>query len=114
MMKKLLLLSTLFFSSQGSAQTWVEVNDASKLLWQMSANGTVYFRNLNEFDPAQGACCYAYNLDTTTPGGKSIWSMILTKIASKKRITLGFPSVASNNNPQTLNYIGRHSHASNE
>jgi len=113
-MKLFLLIASLFFASQASAQIWVEVDDSSKLLWQMNSAGIVYFRNLNEFDAAQAACCYAYYLDTTTPGGKSIWSIILAKMAAKKRITLGFPNVASNNNPQTLNYIGRHSHASNE
>lgn len=115
MNKKTILLSTLLFlSAQSNAQVWIEVDDASKLLWQMNRSGTVFFRNLNEFDAVQGGCCYAYYLDTTTPGGKSLWSMILMKIAASKRITLGFPSVASNNNKQPLNYVGRHSHNSNE
>jgi hypothetical protein len=113
-MKKYTLMIALFLSSQAHAVTWVEVDDASKLLWQMTSSGVVYFRNLNEFDSAQGGCCYAYKLDTTTPGGKSVWSTILAKIAAHKRITLGFPQIGSNENVQTLNYIGRHSHASNE
>ena len=113
-MKKILGTAILFFSINAGATTWIEVDDASKLLWQMTSSGIVYFRNLNEFDSAQGGCCYAYKLDTTTPGGKSIWSTILAKIAAHKRITLGFPQIGSNENVQTLNYIGRHSHASNE
>jgi len=112
--KKLILIATLLFVGKVNAVTWVEVDDASKLLWQMNASGTVYFRNLNEFDSGQTGCCYAYYLDTTTPGGKSIWSTILAKIAAHKRITLGFPIIGTNANPQKLNYIGRHSHGTNE
>ncbi len=113
-MKKIILLSLLILSFQANATVWVEVDDASKLLWQMTVGGTVYFRNLNEFNSTHGGCCYAYKLDTTTPGGKSVWGTILAKIAAHKRITLGFPQVGSNDNVQNLSYIGRHSHASNE
>jgi hypothetical protein len=80
----------------------------------MTAGGTVYFRNLNEFNSSHGGCCYAYKLDTTTPGGKAVWSTILAKIAGHKRITLGFPHIGSNTQVQTLNYIGRHGHGTNE
>jgi len=100
--------------SNSFAQNWVEIDDASKLLWQMQNDGVIWFRNLNEFDSRQGGCCYVYMLDTTTPGGKAMWSVILTKMASSKRITLGFPDIGSNANVQTMNYIGRHGHASNE
>ena len=113
-MKKILSVVLLVCSLNVSATVWVEVDDASKLLWQMTASGVVYFRNLNEFSSQHAGCCYAYKLDTTTPGGKSIWSTILAKMAAKKRITLGFPSVGSNENLQTLNYIGRHAHGTNE
>jgi hypothetical protein len=117
-MKKLLF--SIFFVlsispfSNTFAQNWVEIDDASKLLWQMQSDGVIWFRNLDEFDSRQGGCCYAYMLDTTTPGGKAMWSVILTKMASGKRITLGFPDVGSNANVQIMNYIGRHGHASNE
>jgi hypothetical protein len=114
MIKGLSVAIALLISTTAQSQEWVEVEDASKLLWQMSANGTVWFRNLNEFDAKQAGCCYSYALDTTTAGGKSIWSTILAKMAAHKRITLGFPAVGSNANVQSLNYIGRHSHASNE
>lgn len=96
------------------AQNWVEIDDASKLLWQMQSDGVIWFRNLEEFDSRQGGCCYAYKLDTTTAGGKAMWSVILTKMASGKRITLGFPEIGSNSNVQTMNYIGRHGHGTNE
>jgi hypothetical protein len=42
------------------AQNWVEIDDASKLLWQMQSDGVIWFRNLEEFDSRQGGCCYAY------------------------------------------------------
>lgn len=114
-MKKFIFAAVMCLSFNVNAdQNWVEIDDASKLLWQMTEGGIVYFRNLNEFDSRQGPCCYAYLLDTTTPGGKVIWSMIMTKMTAGKRITLGFPAIGSNTSVQTLNYIGRHAHATNE
>lgn len=113
-MKKILFSALFFLTLQAKAQVWVEVDDASKLLWQMTSGGTIYFRNLNEFDNTQTGCCYAYALNTTTPGGKSLWSTILAKMAAGKRITLGFPAKGENSNVQTLNYIGRHAHGTNE
>ena len=114
-MRKFIFATIMFLSFNVNAdQNWVEIDDASKLLWQMTSDGIVWFRNLDEFSPAQGTCCYAYRLDTTTPGGKVIWSMIMTKMAAGKRITLGFPAIGSNANVQTLSYIGRHAHATNE
>ena len=77
-------------------------------------NGTVYFRNLNEFDLNKGGCCYSYKLDTTTPVDKSLWSTILAKMAGKKRITLGFHNVGSSTNVQTLSAVGRHAHGTSE
>jgi|GEM_PF-1535574 len=114
MKKTLSFVTALLFSITVNAVTWVEIDDASKLLWQMTSDGTVWFRNLNEFDSAQGGCCYAYMLDTTTPGGKVMWSTILAKMAAHKRITLGFPTIGSNTSIQTLTYIGRHKHGTNE
>ncbi len=113
-MKKFILSILLLCSFEVSATEWVEVDDASKLLWQMRASGVVYFRNLNEFNSSHGGCCYSYKLDTTTPGGKSMWSTILAKIAGHRRITLGFPNIGSSSEVQTLSSIGRHAHASNE
>lgn len=113
-MKIILLLVFLIGSFEAHSTVWVEVDDASKLLWQMTSGGVVYFRNLKEFDDTHGGCCYAYMLDTTTPGGKTIWSTILAKMAAHKRITLGFPSVGTNEHMQILNHIGRHSHNTNE
>ena len=113
-MKKLLFFYCVFFASVANAQEWIEVDDASRLLWQMTANGIVYFRNISEFNSAHDGCCYSYKLDVTTPGGKALWTTILAKMASHRRITLGFPSIGSSGNVQTLNFIGRHAHSTNE
>ena len=113
-MKIKLFLFVLFVTTKAYSTEWIEVDDASKLLWQMRSEGTVYFRNLNEFNSSHAGCCYAYKLDTTTPEGKSLWSTILAKMAAHKRITLGFPNVGSNENVQTLSAIGRHMHGTNE
>ena len=113
--KKIIVSIVLLCTSiQANATTWIEVDDASKLLCQMTATGTVWFRNLNELDSSHGGCCYAYKLDTTTPGGKSIWSTLLAKMAASKRSTLGFPKIGSNENVQILSAIGRLSHGSNQ
>lgn len=114
-MMKILIGFVLILSSQlANAAEWVEVDDASRILWQMTADGTVYFRNMNEFNTNMDGCCYTYYLVTTTDGGKSMWSTLLAKIAGSKRITLGFSVVGSATEKQALKYLGRHGHASNE
>lgn len=67
-----------------NAGTYVHVDDMSKIEYQLTADGKVYFRNLNSFNPAVTGCCYAFYLDTTTDFGKSAWSTILMKMASKQ------------------------------
>lgn len=114
-MKKIILLVFMaVLPCMSNATEWIEIDNASELLWQINSAGIVYFRNLNEFDAEQAGCCYAYKLDTTTDGGKVIWSTILAKMAGHKRITLGFPNIGSNENPQTLSAIGRHTHGTNQ
>jgi hypothetical protein len=114
-MKKIVISLLLVIAcGNANAESWVEIDDAGKLLWQMNENGVVYFRNLNEFDAAHAGCCYSYFLDTTTVGGKAIWAVVLMKIAGHKRITLGFADIGSNAAPQRLNMIGRHDHNTNE
>ena len=105
---KYILFLTLLLSFSGRATEWIYVNDASKLLWQMNSAGTVWFRNLDKFNENQSGCCYAYKMDTTTAGGKSLWSTILAKMASKESITLGFPQIGTNASPQSLSAIGKH------
>ncbi len=113
-MKKTVLVLLLIFFGFGvnaEATTFVNVDDASKIRWQMSPSGQVWFRNLNEFSSDNGehaGCCYSYVFDTTTPGGKSMWSTILFAMAAHNSISLGFSGIGSNSTPQTLLYIGRH------
>lgn len=113
-MRKTILILIMFISVEANATEWIEIDDASRLLWQMTANGVVRFRSLSEFDSSQDGCCCSNKLDTTTPGGKSVWSTILARIAAGKRITLGFPAGGSGSNPQTLSYVDRHAHGTNE
>jgi hypothetical protein len=113
-MKKLISALLLLLSFDVKAVAYVEIDDASKLLWQMQAAGFVYFRNLNEFDANQAGCCYAYYLDTTTAGGKALWTVILIKIAEHKRINLAFSDVGSNASAQPLIAIGRYEHGINQ
>ncbi len=114
-MKKIILTVLMLFTLQAHAgRVWVEIDDASKLLWQISADGSMWFRNLDEFDPNQGGCCYAYRLDLNSPVGRAFFSVILAKIEGHQRITLGFPDIGSNSNIQTMDYLGRHGHGTNE
>ncbi|TQV87276.1 hypothetical protein [Aliikangiella coralliicola] len=105
-MKKLVLAILMILSFKVQAIEWVYVSDMSKLKWQLVSSGEVYFRNLNEFNSAQGGCCYSYKLDTTTPAGKAMWSTILAKMAARAPLNLGFPQVGSANNVQTLYAVG--------
>ncbi|MCJ8269320.1 MAG: hypothetical protein MJK04_07935 [Psychrosphaera sp.] len=109
-MKKFLMSVLLVCSFGANATVFVDVDDASKLLWQITPTGHVYFRNLNEFNSAHAACCYAYRLDITTPVGSIMWSTILAKMAAHKKISLGFPGIGSNDNKQSMTHIGRHLH----
>ena len=96
---------TLFMliSSSVCAEDWITVNDMSLLKWQMAPNGKVYFRNLNEFHPQALPCCYNHYIDTTTDAGKSVWSVILTKMASSQPLILGVPSLTQ---PGAITYLG--------
>jgi len=73
--------------SAGEA-TYVHVSDMSLIHYQLTGDGKVYFRNLNSFNNAVTGCCYAFYLDTTTPYGKSAWSTILAKMATKQNLYL--------------------------
>ena len=109
-MKKLFLILLMMLSCKLSAGTqWVNIPDSSLLKWQMRSDGVVYFRNLNQFDSNHGGCCYRYKLDTTTPAGQALWSVILTKMTAKLPLVLGFPKIPeSDSDVQTLSAIGIH------
>ena len=109
-MKKLLLyviFSMAMVSAAAQAQTtvyFVLVPDMSQLSWQMDAGGTVWFRNLNTFDSSVLGCCYNFQLSTTDPQGKSLWSAILAKIETAQPLYLGLSN--GNTSPGTISYIG--------
>lgn len=108
-MKKIILLTFIIFSCGSHATEWVYVTDASKLKWQMTQSGVVYFRNLDHFDSKHAGCCYRYKLDTTTPGGSSLWSTMLAKMAAGLPITFGFSKIPeSDADVQANTAIGVH------
>ena len=95
MNKAIIILSLLFTTLSANGEDWITVNDMSQVKWQITPAGRVYFRNLNEFNNQALPCCYNYYLDTTTPGGKSLWSVILTKMATSKKLILGTPKIST-------------------
>ncbi len=105
----IILIACILLSSKANAGTqWVNINDASHLKWQITSNGTVWFRNIKDFNSAHNGCCYSYKLDATTAGGKVLWTTLLAKISSSKGISLGFTGIGTNEAPQTLVYVGEH------
>ena len=93
----ILFLNIFFSNSAFCAPTYIHVSDMSLVQYQLTADGNVYFRNLNAFNSTVTGCCYAFVLDTTTPYGKSAWSIILMKMASKQDLYL----FVSDSNPPT-------------
>ncbi len=88
--------------------TYVHVSDMSKVHYQLYSNGFVYFRNLNDFNSNVTGCCYAFGLDTTTPYGKSAWSTILMKMASKSSLSLYVSDATppTSGAPATVDHLG--------
>jgi hypothetical protein len=84
MKKFVALLGFLVVTSMSAfvASGYVHIANVSELQYQIYDGGTVYFRNLNKFDSGVTGCCYAFALDTSTEGGKSMWSTILLKMAT--------------------------------
>jgi hypothetical protein len=94
-----------------SAPGYVHISDMSLVKYQLVSNGKVFFRNLNEFSYEAGitvtGCCYSFYLDTTTDYGKSAWSTILMKMASKQRLSLYLTETnASNSAPANVDHLG--------
>lgn len=79
------MLFTAFAQAEAG---YVHVTDMSKVHYQLMGDGKVYLRNLHSFRTGVTGCCYAFVLDTTTPYGKSAWSVILMKMASKSPLSL--------------------------
>ena len=108
-MKKLFVLTVLLFSFNSYSTEWVNITNAGELKWQMKKDGIVYFRNLDKFNSNHAGCCYRYKLDTTTSGGKSLWSTILAKMAAGLPITFGFAKIPeSDSDVQAITLIGVH------
>ncbi len=101
MKEKLYVLVILFFTSfncYSADHVWI--NDPSSLKWQQYSDGKIYFRNLNEFPDGVytnnfGGCCVKYWVDTTTDGGKALWSTILYHMASNKPFYISKSSAAT-------------------
>ena len=105
----LLLIFTFFVTATytHAESATIYVDDMSKLKWQMTNDGNVYFRNLNTFNSEVSGCCYAFVLDTTTAYGKSAWTTILLKIASSSPLFLyATTSNPTDSNPATIRSIG--------
>lgn len=94
-MKKLLAVFLgLVIHINSYAFGYVHVLDMSQLSWQMTIDGKVFLRNLNQFEGSFLGCCYSYWVDTSTPAGKSMWNAMLVKIATAKPLYLGLSNPA--------------------
>lgn len=91
-----------------AAPGYIHVSDMSKVAYQLTADGKVYFRNLNVFNGEATGCCYAFFLDTTTPFGKSAWSVILMKMASKSSLFIHVTNLkpATHGDPGEVDQVG--------
>ena len=88
MMKILAAALLSLASAHASAVEFAYLPDASKLTWQMQG-GTVFLRNLNQFNGNFLPCCYNFSIDTTTPTGKVQWATLLAKITAGQPIYIG-------------------------
>jgi len=98
-----LILLTLAVPALSYAYGWVQVPDASLLSYQLSPDGKVYFRNLNQFSSTALGCCYNYYIDTNTQHGRNIYALFLSKQAQGKRIIF---SVPDNGVAGAIDYVG--------
>jgi len=92
-MKKLMFISILLTTLSANAEDWITVNDMSQVKWQIDPDGRVFLRNLNEFNADALACCNNYSIDTTTPAGKALWSVVLTKMTTSQKLILGVKNI---------------------
>lgn len=103
-----LSFSLLAPMANASNAAWIYIDDMSKLEYQLTNDGRLYFRNLNEFNPDVTGCCYAFYLDTATNYGKSAWALILMKMASGGGLTLRVynDSPPPSGAPERVDYMG--------
>lgn len=94
-MKRLALTMICLMSTFGAyAFDYVLVPDMSQLKWQMTTEGKVYLRNLNQFNGSFQGCCYFYWIDVGTPTGRALWASALQKMASSQSMYFGLESAA--------------------
>lgn len=98
------LLVMSIASPSFAAVEFVNIQNAADIKWQMT-DGVVYFRNFNDFDSAFLGCCYNYSLDTKTPAGKALWSMVVVKMVTSSPISIGVNNRAS---PSAVSFVGNH------
>ncbi len=114
MMKKILrklavgTFLSLYIPYSYAEAGYIHVTDMSQVHYQLVGDGKVYFRNLNVFNNTVTGCCYAFVLDTTTPYGKSAWSVILMKMASKLPLFLYVTDYnpPTHGNPAVVDHLG--------
>ncbi|ABE55217.1 hypothetical protein Sden_1934 [Shewanella denitrificans OS217] len=99
---------SLYISHAYAGPGYIHVSDMSQVHYQLVGDGNVYFRNLNTFNNTATGCCYAFILDTTTPYGKSAWSVILMKMATKAPLSLYVSDYnpPTSGNPATIDHLG--------
>ncbi|MES1190000.1 MAG: hypothetical protein ABUS47_02850 [Steroidobacter sp.] len=103
----MLIATGLFASNANAAPLYIYVPDMSQLQYQMTADGRVYFRNLNAYNNTVTGCCYAFYLDTTTPYGKSAWSLMMMKMATGAGLHLYVSNAnPTDSNPATIDQVG--------
>ena len=114
MKRKMIFLMSLLLSQLGvtslahAAGKYVLLDDVGRLKYQMGSDGVVWFRNLNEFDATVTGCCYAFYLDTTTGNGKSLWALVLMKMASNGSLYLHVSDTSppTSGNPAVIDQAG--------
>ena len=103
-MKRILVsLFVLLCSLNAQAFSYVYVTNMSQLAWQMTPDGKVWLRNLDQFNGIFLSCCYNYWVDTTTPAGKAMWVSMLLKIGGGQPLYLGLTNPAQ---PGQIEQIG--------
>lgn len=102
MKRSLAFVFTFVCSVNVYAFDYAYVGNMAQLNWQL-AEGRVYLRNLNQFNGNFLPCCYNYWVDTTTPGGKSMWSAMLLKIGTGQPLYMGLTNPSQ---PGQIEHIG--------
>ena len=85
----LTLAALLSTSLPSQAVDTVVVGNAAQLSWFYDgSSGRVYFRNLDQFNPAFLGCCFNWYIDTSTTVGRTLWASVLLKMAGAQPINM--------------------------